>query len=288
VRATYRLHDRLLSNRASRRKFADEQPALDEIQQRIVADLASKGFSLVRFEELFSAEELAAITAQAQRFAEETAAGLAGDGEQLRVRPGKEFVVRLHSYDSEIGPDDPWFRICASRRMLDIANSYVGMLTKLEYVDVWYSVPQDEGARRVASQRWHRDFNDQKLVKAFLYLVDVDEQMGPFEYVPGSTGDGPYSDVWAWEPLGESYPNQREFAERFPEATYETFTGAKGSLIFCDTSGFHRGGLSTTDPRILATVTYSSPASLAALTERNFRYTGSLDALDETTRFALS
>jgi len=288
VRATYRLHDRMLSNRASRRRFSSERPALDERQQHVVSDLSEQGYSVVSFDELFSAEELAEIEAQAAQFTEETVAGLAGDGAQLRVREGKEFVVRLHSYDSEVDLADPWFRLCASRRMLDIANSYVGMRTKLEYVDMWYSVPQPEGSRRVASQRWHRDFNDQRLMKAFLYLVDVDENMGPFEYIPGSTGDGPYAGVWEWEPLGESYPNQREFETRFPDATVRTFTGKKGALIFCDTSGFHRGGLSWTDPRVLATVTYSSPASLAALTERNFRYAGSLEELDETTRFALS
>jgi hypothetical protein len=168
VRATYRLHDRVLSNRASRRRFSSDHPALDDQQQRVVSDLAEQGYSVVSFSELFSAEELAAIDAQAVQFAEDTASGLARDGEQLRVREGKEFVVRLHSYDSELGLDDPWFRVCTSRRMLDIANSYVGLRTKLEYVDVWYSVPQPGTAVRVASQKWHRDFNDRKLVKAFL------------------------------------------------------------------------------------------------------------------------
>jgi ectoine hydroxylase-related dioxygenase (phytanoyl-CoA dioxygenase family) len=254
----------------------------------VVSDLAEQGYSVVAFSELFSDEDLDAIEAQAAQFTQDTASALAGQSEQLRVHAGKEYVVRLHSYDSEVDLDDPWFRVCASRRMLDIANTYVGMRTKLEYVDMWYSVPQPEGSRRVASQRWHRDYNDQKLVKAFLYLVDVDKSMGPFEYIPGSTGGGPYARVWEWEPLGESYPNQREFEDRFPDAAIRTFTGKKGTIIFCDTSGFHRGGLSTTDPRILATVTYSSPASLAALTERNFRYTGSSEELDKTTRFALS
>jgi ectoine hydroxylase-related dioxygenase (phytanoyl-CoA dioxygenase family) len=288
VRATYRLHDRMLSNRASRRRFSSDRPALDDQQQRVVSDLAEQGYSVVSFSELFSAEELAAIDAQAVRFAEDTAAGLAGDGEQLRVREGKEFVVRLHSYDSEVGLDDPWFRVCTSRRMLDIANSYVGMRTKLEYVDMWYSVPQPETSERVASQRWHRDFNDRRLVKAFLYLVDVDETMGPFEYVPGSTGDGPYADLWPWQPLGSNYPSQDEFAERVPQASIETFAATKGTLIFCDTSGFHRGGLSTTKPRVLATVTYSSPASLASLSERSYGYSASLDELDAVTRFALT
>jgi hypothetical protein len=60
-----------------------------------------------------------------------------------------------------------------------------------------------------------------------------------------------------------------------------------GTLIFCNTAGFHRGGFSTTSPRVLATATYSSPASLAALTTRSYDVNGSLDDLDPPTRFAL-
>ena len=42
------------------------------------------------------------------------------------------------------------------------------------------------------------------------------------------------------------------------------------------------------DPRVLATATYSSPASLASLTVRSYEFSGSLDELDAPTRFALS
>ena len=66
------------------------------------------------------------------------------------------------------------------------------------------------------------------------------------------------------------------------------FTGAKATLIFCNTAGFHRGGFSTTNPRVLATVTYSSPASLASLTERSYEFKGALEELDAPTRFALT
>ena len=289
VRATYTLHDRVLSNRSSRRRFSHDPPQLDDVQCRILAELRSEGCAIVRFEELFpEPQEWAAISEQAERFATESKAGLAGNKEALRVRAGKEFVVRLHSYGVDLGLDDPWFRICVSRRLLDIANSYLGLWSKLEYVDAWYSVPQPEGAERVSSQRWHRDFNDKRLLKAFLYLVDVDPSMGPFEYVPGSTGNGPYASVWPWRPLGDNYPSQDEFAAKVPGASIRTFTAPKGTLIFCDTSGFHRGGLSTTKPRVLATVTYSSPASLASLTERSFTFAGSLDGLDAPTRFGLT
>jgi ectoine hydroxylase-related dioxygenase (phytanoyl-CoA dioxygenase family) len=188
----------------------------------------------------------------------------------------------------KVGRDDPWFRATSSRRMLDIANAYLRMWSKLEYLDVWYSVPQPASAERISSQRWHRDYNDKHLLKAFLYLVDVDPDMGPLQYIPGSQPGGRYADAWGWQPLGQNYPTEEELEQRIPSSAVQTFVAAQGTLIFCNTAGFHRGGFSTTKPRVLATVTYSSPASLASLTERSFGYAGSLEELDAPTRFALS
>lgn len=258
------------------------------MQRGIIADVDEQGYSLVAFTDLFPEEHWQQIEAQGKQFAATTEADLAAGGSQVRVRAGKEFVVRLHSYGVDLGLDDPWFRACASRRMLDLANAYLRMWSKLEYVDEWYSVPQPESAERVSSQRWHRDFNDKHLLKAFLYLVDVDEQMGPFQYVAGSQPGGPYADAWPWRPLGENYPTESELEERIPSSAVRVFVGPKATLVFCNTCGFHRGGFSTTSPRVLATATYSSPASLASLTERSYRFDGSLEELDTPTRFALS
>src|SRR5512134_636059 len=132
VRATYALHDRVLSNRTSRRRFSSTRPELDDVQRRILAELEADGYSLLTFEELH-AESGAwdAIEAQGARFVADTEAALAGD----RVRAGKEFVVRLHSYGVELGLDDAWFRVCMSHRMLDLANTYLGLWSKLEYVE---------------------------------------------------------------------------------------------------------------------------------------------------------
>jgi hypothetical protein len=289
IRATYELHDRLLSNRTSRDRFGQERPQLDELQQSILADVRERGFSVRSFQDVFADEaHWQELVGMRDRFVAATEADLAAGGEHVRVRPGKEFVVRLMSYGVELGLDDPWFRAVASRRLLDVANAYVQMWSKLEYVDVWYSVPQPEGAERVSSQRWHRDYNDKHLLKVFLYLVDVDDDMGPFQYVAGSQPGGPYADAWSWRPLGQNYPTEAELESRVPSSAVQTFTGAEGTLIFCNTAGFHRGGFSTTKPRVLATATYSSPASLASLTERSYTFTGSLEELGAPTRFALT
>jgi hypothetical protein len=293
IKATYRLHDSLLSNRRSRRHYARERPALDEAQSRVLDSLEREGYAVLPFSELFPDEGLrAAVDEEMDGFARSTEEALAREGAgdtdpALRRREGKEFVVRLWSYDVEL-TDEPWLRAALSHRLLDVANAYLHMWSKLEYVDAWYSVPEAADTERRSSQRWHRDYNDRRLLKAFLYLVDVDEGTGPFEYVPGSTGGGPYSDEWPWEPLGTNYPPHEELVERVPESAIRTFTAPRGTLILCDTSGFHRGGFATTKPRVLATATYSSPASLASLTDRNFRFAGDPAPLDAPQRFAVS
>jgi hypothetical protein len=289
IRATYRLHDHVLSNRKSRTRFESGRPHLDDVQRRILDDVEANGYALARFDELVADDaHWRELEAMRDRFVGETEADLAKGGEHVRVRAGKEFVVRLHSYEVTLGLDDPWFRAVASHRLLDLANTYLAMWSKLEYVDVWYSVPQPADAERISSQRWHRDYNDQHLLKVFLYLVDVDEAMGPFQYVPGSQPGGQFADAWPWEPLGKNYPTEAELEALIPSSSVRAFTAPKGTLIFCNTAGFHRGGFSTTSPRVLATATYSSPASLASLTTRSYDFSGSTDELDAATRFAVS
>ena len=192
--------------------------------------------------------------------------------------------MRLHSYGVELGLDDPWFATCASHRMLDVANTYLGLWSKLEYVDLWYSVPQPADADRIASQRWHRDFNDKHLLKAFLYLVDVDEGTGPFEYVPGSAPGGRYADAWPWRPLGDNYPPDGELEQRIPEDGIRRSRRRRERWSSATRPASTVGGSRPRRPRVLATVTYSSPASLASLTERSYRFTGSLDELDAAAR----
>ena len=164
------------------------------------------------------------------------------------------------------------------------------MWAKLSYVDLWYTVPQPRDAARVASQLWHRDFDDRHLLKAFLYLVDVDSETGPFEYVPGSQPGGRFGDLWGWKPLGVRRIDDRGA----PGATRRTRRSRRSRrprapLILCNTSGFHRGGFSTAKPRVLATATYCSPASLLALSSRNFETTSAaLSGMSEPARFAVS
>jgi hypothetical protein len=294
VAATYKLHDRVLSNRRSRSQYSGNRPSLDGVQRRIVQELDASGYAVIPFSELLPNEAWEAVDKQAAAFVGETEAGLAreaagDDAGELRRRAGKDFLVRKYDEGGVLGLDDPWLAACTSRKLFDIANEYLQLWSKLEYIDVWYSIPVGEGVKRRASQLWHRDFDDRHLLKVFLYLSDVDEQAGPFEYVPGSQPGGQYSDLHPWEPMGVGRISEDDVAKRVPAEQVRTFTGTKGTMIFCNTSGLHRGGFAEARPRVLAAVTYCSPASLASLTRRNYRLSPGSDTsgLDPVVRYAL-
>jgi hypothetical protein len=292
VVATYEVHDRLLANRSSRRRYAEVAPALDDAQRSVLEQLRTEGYVSLPFSELVSNPAVwQELEADAARFVAETEAGLASESEggesTLRRRAGKEFLVRKYSWGVELGLDDPWLCLGVNPRLLDLANAYLEMWSKLEYVDVWYTPAAGEDERR-SSQRWHRDFNDRHLLKAFIYLVDVDEETGPFEYVPRSAPGGELDQLWPWRPLGHNYPPDDEFARQV-DGRSVTFTAPKCTIIFCNTSGFHRGGFATGKARVLATLTWDSPASLKALSERNYVFAGGADAdLTEAQRYALT
>ena len=84
------------------------------------------------------------------------------------------------------------------------------------------------------------------------------------------------------------YPPDEEFADHLAGEAIQTFTGDRGTFIFCNTAGFHRGGFSTGRERVLATWTYASPAALKALSERNYAVDGDLATLGPAARFAAS
>ena len=279
---TYKVHDRLLGNRTARRRYEQEPPTLDDVQRRVLNDLEQRDYAILPFADLCGTETLSAVEADGAAFVEEAERSDSRD-------TTKDYLIRRYAPGAKIAPESPWAAACLSDRMLGLANAYLHMWSKLEYVDFWYSVPVEGDSGRIQSQRWHRDFDDRHLLKAFLYLVDVDEHTGPFEFVAGSARGRAAADFYPWYPGSPAYPPDREFDAAVDTEDIKTFTACAGTLILCNTSGFHRGGFATAKPRVLATATYCSPASLASLTERNYRLPkGAQKSLSAVQRHAVS
>jgi phytanoyl-CoA dioxygenase PhyH len=237
-----------------------EAPALNEVQQRAVESLRADGIAVVPFSELFDDAFWVELEADIARFVSEKSEML----RDLGPRPAKkeEFIVRRFFIKREgskptFSLDSPWLRLALSETVLDIVNAYREQLTTLYYLDNWFTVPFTGADKRIASQRWHRDPEEAHVTKVFLYFSDVDEESGPFEYVKGSPAGNRYG---AFEPWGEGtkHPDEDELNRATAAEDRVTLTGPAGTMILCDTGGFHRGGFARTKPRILYASTYVS------------------------------
>lgn len=85
---------------------------------------------------------------------------------------------------------------------------------------------------------WHRDSAHRSQVKIIVYLSDVDDHNGPFEYLPGTH--------WSWHKLktdgfGSSKLRFTEKDVRGMDIQPITLTGRAGSGLVVDTKGIHRG-----------------------------------------------
>lgn len=242
---------------------------LGPAQERALADLRERGIAVTSFEDLVRDEalwreleaDMEAYASRARKLAPKLTPRL------TRPRSKDEFLIRRWggvADDPPIPSDSAWLRFATADALLDVVNTYRGVYTKLVGLDNVYTVPFRKSGTRVSSQRWHRDPEDLHVVKCFLYFSDVDDESGPFEYVQGSAAGGPHGDLWAWGTSwrtsegGEErwYPPTEELEAKIPAEDRLRLTGPKGTLILCDTSGFHRGGFARTKPRILSIHTY--------------------------------
>jgi hypothetical protein len=234
---------------------------LDSVQERVLETLRREGMALVGFDELFSDQPLwNELRDDIAGFVRETEAQLGEPREKVK---GKSFIARRYLGSKEtprFDVDNPWLRLGLSSRILDVVNGYRREPAHLIDFDNWYTIPDPTTNERVKSQQWHRDPWDEHITKVFVYFSDVDENAGPFEYVPRSAPGERFGDLWPWQPEG-IYPPQEEFERTIPASEWLTATGPAGTVIFCDTSGFHRGGWARTTPRILSTYTYVGSAS---------------------------
>lgn len=314
-RAHFLLNRNVLKNPPSRRRFAANAPQLNDVQHRILRDLTSLGVAFTTFTELFDdPERWSRLQQQAQTFIDGTDAvfGVGFDTRALTdvdavaflqhnlatattyaltddaVAKSDAYLVKLFPAHPTVALRDEWLQVGLDHRLLDVVNSYFGMWSKLTYLDLWRAIPVVHRNTRIGSQRWHRDPEDKKKLRIYLYLADVDSESGPLQYLPGSFSGGNHDKFWKWRLHGTHYPPQDEFERRFSGVEKITCTGTTGTLLLVDTNGFHRGGIAANGSRVLATWMFLSPASLQ---RRRFEIdwpAAAPDGLSDAARYAVT
>lgn len=174
----------------------------------------------------------------------------------------KWYVVRVFGLKPKTAVPASLANLLLSDQVVDTANAYLGLFSRLIYLDVWHNLPRGPSEPAISSEFWHRDHEDVRLFKLFLYLTDVDSLSGPLEYMPGSQPGGEYGSLFpSLSPRG-SYPSERELTNSIHQGNARRCTGPAGTLVLYDSSGFHRGGKALENARQVIVATFASDASV--------------------------
>jgi len=254
----------------------------------LLSDLRSKGIAMTTVDQLVGDTPLFGELDTAVQQLEQA---LAGELEHTRLdatRPGfKTYQVELLGPHPMLDPSSIFVRFALHTDILRLVNSYFRMHTRLQFFNVWHTMPSKTAPRN--SQLWHRDPEDRCIMKMFVYLSDVDEGCGPLTYAAGTHEYGhvhgePESS--AEEGTSARRSSDEQMSAVVPKDTWVTATGPKGTVVFADTRGYHKGGWARTQDRILYNCMFTS-----AMTTRGeyFERVAPImfNAYDEVTRFAL-
>lgn len=238
----------------------DYPPVLTNVQQRIVNDFRRDGVSISHVDELFPGQHL---LAKLQSYADELSS-------QAEIKSGKIFLRYLFDAVPRMDLANPFVRVALDDTILNIIGSYLDVAPKFYFFTLNITVPMQEGQKPMQSQRWHRDSEDKRIPKMFIYLNDVDETAGPFTGVKRSHYGGKWRRLFGQRPPHGSRAPYGKVEEIVPQSDIKTCTGRAGTVVFYDTSGLHKGGYATKKQRIMFTAVYASPASYKYMNHRGF------------------
>lgn len=235
-------------NRDARLRFQTHIPELNTVQQRIQNDLARDGIAFSTLDELFPEENLLETLQQDMH-----TRGKIG-GHQRK----KTYLLPFWDEKGAFDTKNPFFLLSIRKEILTIVNSYDRMWRRLNSLQLAETIPVGDSVP-TQSQRWHRDPQEKRQVKFFLYLSDVDSEAGPFTYVKQSQFGSPvYGHLFPQRlPFG-IYPEIDAVEKEVKPDAIVSATGKAGTVIFCDTAGLHRGGHAKSKSRFMMTAFYPS------------------------------
>jgi hypothetical protein len=147
-------------------------------------------------------------------------------------------------------------KIICDKKIISIAQDYLGCLPIFDFLSMYWSfdskIPDKE-----AAQYWHFDMDRPRWLKVFFYLTEVNKNNGPHMFIPGT------------HLLGKKFPSQfrkrgyvrlldEEINQVFSKEAIKTFCLPKGSILFEDTSGLHKGLKLNFGKRLLFMIQFSS------------------------------
>lgn len=144
------------------------------------------------------------------------------------------------------------FRWGGSDRVLDLIERYLEVPVAYHGVYLRRDMAIKQAA---ASNQWHLDMEDRKVIKLVVYLTDVQDGDGSFQYLPRQQS------IELRRALGANYrvgPDD-QMAQFVPESEWRTAKGPVGTVLISDTAVlYHKGRRPQRKDRVTLFFDYTS------------------------------
>lgn len=142
----------------------------------------------------------------------------------------------------------PYLLALANRSdILDIVGRFLGCKPTLGYLATWWSYHTSLGAQQ--AEHFHRDVDDWRFVKLFIYLTDVGPDNGPHIYVSRSSSSPALREIRRYD--------DQEVVKTFGRDNVMELTANAGEGFLEDTFGIHKGQPVSQGRRLIFQAVYS-------------------------------
>lgn len=225
-----------LGYRAALLNHAKKLPALEQSDRVIVDTLKRDGVYVTTLEKLGLGSTSDLLKASYKQLSRMTDVG----NSRLTKRLPQIYTV------TDLAEFSQWGR---EQKLLNIIENYIGLPVAFQGVHLRKDFPSEN---QFGTLLWHKDSEDRRMVKMIIYLSDVEEKHGPFEYVPVSLTSlyslnyyRIYYKLWRSGYLGI---NDEQLKQVIPQDKWRSCPGPAGTVIFTDPKiALHHGTLRTED-----------------------------------------
>jgi Phytanoyl-CoA dioxygenase (PhyH) len=139
--------------------------------------------------------------------------------------------------------------LATSWDIYSIVGDYLGVEPVLNLPESWFSFPVSQISSQSA-QNWHWDCDRIRWIKVFVYINDVNLSNGPHAFIRGSHRN------WRIDRKSSRF-TEEEVREMYSAEDFQVFTAKKGTIIFEDTRGLHKGTPLIKDYRLILQLEFS-------------------------------
>ncbi|GAB4461745.1 MAG: hypothetical protein OHK0037_11410 [Elainellaceae cyanobacterium] len=128
------------------------------------------------------------------------------------------------------------------QRLINVIENYVGLPVAFQGVHLRRDFPNE---KQGGTLLWHKDGEDRRIVKIFVYLEDVTEEHGPFEYIPKSITDSKrvswqiYYQVWRSGFIGIEDHKMQQIV---PRSAWKSCPGPAGTVVMAALQDIYHHG----------------------------------------------